>query len=402
MGTIWLLFTCVNLLAHNVGCDPVKSTGSKYPKYLKWKYFKGMDSVEDAWMKRLKSLDFIEESQVTSFQKDVRYCREELSEEVRLNKWLKSGQTNPFDGKYSYLRAYWSRSTGSWPSSYKHKNLKGDVKPGDGPQWAFVYDNSKLFSGECPTSCPKFPILKQSKMVSWVLIDLPQPMRITGIRVLIKDHELPYDHNKDKESKKVQFPTHIALAYRLYDEDPLEIFLDDEKKEKLFKIPGYETEDDEGFGTLTLDPYITAKTVHIDIRFGHVYYNNEFLKLLGVIRFVLLGCQDDVGMQDFQYSGVDLSVRKTLAGVSDVKPSWPFQEERDAYQQWSHKLAPRFEEGCPIFDFEDGNILNWTVSGGNAFSKQPTHGDNKFYRDKTAGVTGIKGTTIPLLEPYLP
>ena len=39
---------------------------------------------------------------------------------------------------------------------------------------------------------------------------------------------------------------HITVAYRMYDDNHLELFVED-GKEEVFRIPHYDTEDDEGF-----------------------------------------------------------------------------------------------------------------------------------------------------------
>ena len=51
---------------------------------------------------------------------------------------------------------------------------------------------------------------------------------------------------------------------------------------------------------------------------------------------------------------------------------------------------PGVLEGCPLFDFESGGLMNWTTAG-EAFKHQPTVEDTKFLREKVQP-TGIEGS----------
>lgn len=54
-----------------------------------------------------------------------------------------------------------------------------------------------------------------------------------------------------------------------------------------------------------------------------------------------------------------------------------------------HVIQPSYEEGCPIFDFENGKLTNWTRKG-EAFEQQPTYSDTIFARERKQP-TGING-----------
>lgn len=69
-----------------------------------------------------------------------------------------------------------------------------------------------------------------------------------------------------------------------------------------------------------------------------------------------------------------------LLGCRDEEGLKELQDIRD---------KPDYEEGCAIFDFEKGELTNWTMTG-SAFKYQPTYGDNIFYREKKK-MTGFSG-----------
>lgn len=130
----------------------------------------------------------------------------------------------------------------------------------------------------------------------------------------------------------------------------------------------FEGEVNDGFGVLRFDHDIVAKYIYIST----VHFRSAEKKWISPLILQPLGCQDDIGVQNFQYYDSSRFAGGTLST-----------------DRWLHKVDPEYEAGCPIFDFEDGELANWTMTG-NAFTGQPTHGDNKYYREKYR-VTGFLG-----------
>lgn len=91
------------------------------------------------------------------------------------------------------------------------------------------------------------------------------------------------------------------------------------------------------------------------------------------------GCHDDTSYHEMQrLRGASISVNTLNKQILKLTEFADIQA-----------IQPFYDEGCPIFDFENGVISNWTQKG-EAFRQQPTYGDTIFLREKRR-LTGING-----------
>lgn len=344
----------------------------------------GIDHVERLWLNRLKNKDYVEQSEVANHQNDWRYCRKNVEDFS-----TKAGKVRDF---HYYGFEY------CIPKKEKYKDL--------------VY---KKVSDEIEMRCKIHSLdkkwrerwfeggFRENLNINWITIWLPHRLRITGIRELTL-----YQYQKvDKTGKRSTIPpmdykTHISIFYKLYTTDSFEGFYENNGEVKVFRMTEFDMgNDDEAYGTLTLDHDIVAKYVYIDLKYWRGVTSAR-------LKFQLLGCHDDIGMKNFQSSPVTEDEYQVLSSTPDFKTCWhtrchPFAKQEkfgtessfqkkyiSAIRKWNRLLQPDYEAGCAIFDFETGKLSSEWTTEGRAFTNQPTHGDTQF-RLSRSSLTGFRG-----------
>lgn len=128
-----------------------------------------------------------------------------------------------------------------------------------------------------------------------------------------------------------------------------------------------------GYGTVLIEPRIFARYILV--------YKHFFKDQRGVFtaRVAVFGCYDNYALRDLQ-------INHNYKQEQDLASKAVYLSDADWLKDG---FKPSWYDGCPIFDFENGKLINWTTEG-TAFQKQPTYGDNRLFRKK-GSPSGIIG-----------